>query len=167
MKIQLKRAILTIAITASFISGCSQMVPKTVVKSSFVLSTVVKTVDLYFHGNGIDGTKFEKVADNVYTFRWNWYRNLIIDTDDGLVIIDPMNPKMSAALKQELQDHFPNKKVHTLIYSHYHLDHTSGGALLSPKNVIAHSKSQQYWNDIPHSQVLAPTRTLLVIPHSI
>ncbi len=160
MKTQLKKIMLTTAITAIFISGCSQVVPKTVVKSSFVLKTVVKTVDPYFHGEGIDGTKFEKVANNIYTFRWNWYRNLIIDTDAGLVVIDPMNPKMSAALKQELQNHFPNKKVHTLIYSHYHLDHTSGGALLSPKNVIAHVKSQQYWNDVPHPQVLAPTRTI-------
>ncbi len=71
-----------------------------------------------------------------------------------------MNPKMSAALKQELEHRFPHKKVHTLIYSHYHLDHSSGGALLSPKNVIAHQKSQRYWNDIPHPDVLPPTRTI-------
>ncbi|MEE9326503.1 MAG: MBL fold metallo-hydrolase [Cocleimonas sp.] len=143
-----KVKLILLLVFISFITSCS----------SFVLKTVVKTVDPYFHGKNIDGTKFEKLSDNVYTFRWNWYRNLIIDTKDGLVVIDPMNPKMSAALKIELTKHFPNKRVHTLIYSHYHLDHTSGGKNLSPLNVIAHQRSKFYWNDIEHPDVLAPTR---------
>lgn len=126
--------------------------------TSFVLKTVVKTVDPYFHGEGIDGTQFEQLTQNIYTFRWNWYRNLIIDTKVGLVVIDPMNPKMSAELNKVLKLRFPNKKVHTLIYSHYHLDHTSGGANLSPQNIIAHEKSPRYWNDVEHKDVLTPTR---------
>ena len=126
--------------------------------TSLVLKTVVKTVDPYFHGKSIDGTKFEQLTDNIYTFRWNWYRNLIIDTSEGLVVIDPMNPKMSAELNKELTLHFPGKRVHTLIYSHYHLDHTSGGKNLSPLNIIAHKKSKAYWNRIEHPDLLAPTR---------
>jgi len=113
-----------------------------------VLKTVTKTVDPYFHGAGIDGTNFEQVAERVYSFHWNWYRNLIIDTDDGLVVIDPMNPTLSAALKQELDQRFPGRKVHTLIYSHYHLDHTGGGAVLQPGQVIAHEKSAVCWDAV-------------------
>jgi len=75
----------------------------------------MQTVDPYFHGEGIDGTQFEKISDNVYTYRWNWYRNLIINTNEGLVIIDPMNPEMAVALKRELDSQFPNRKAHTLI----------------------------------------------------
>lgn len=130
--------------------GCS---PK-----PFILKTVMGTVEPYFHGEGIDGTQFDKVSDKVYTFRWNWYRNLIIDTDAGLVVIDPMNAQMSTALKIELEKKFPGKKVHTMIYSHYHLDHTRGGAVLSPTNVIAHEKSQGYWKAVDHEGVLEPTR---------
>lgn len=149
----MKRKILVLAIAAIVgvsVAGCS---PK-----PFVLKIVMGTVDPYFHGSGIDGTQLDKVGENVYTFRWNWYRNLIIDTEAGLVVIDPMNAQMSAALKKELGQKFPGKKVHTLIYSHYHLDHTRGGAELAPANVIAHEKSQTYWKAVDHEGVLEPTR---------
>lgn len=149
----MKKNIITLAIAAIIgvsLVGCSP--------TPFVLKTVMGTVDPYFHGNGIDGTKFDKIGKNVYTFRWNWYRNLVIDTDVGLVVIDPMNPEMSNELKKELDLKFPGKKIHTLIYSHYHLDHSRGGSILSPENVIAHERSEAYWKVIKHDDVLAPTR---------
>lgn len=141
-------AMLMVAATIVFTAGCE----------SFVLKTVMKTVDPYFHGPGIDGTQFDKVTENVYTFRWNWYRNVVIETEAGLVVIDPMNPEMSAALRKELNRNFPGRKVHTLIYSHYHLDHTRGGAALSPMHIIAHEKSPVYWKVVEHSDLLEPTR---------
>lgn len=141
-------AILMVTATIAFTAGCE----------SFVLKTVMGTVDPYFHGPGIDGTKFEKVTEKVYTFRWNWYRNVVIDTEAGLVVIDPMNPAMSAELRKELDSNFPGRKVHTLIYSHYHLDHTRGGAALSPVNIVAHKKSPEYWEAVEHKDLLEPTR---------
>lgn len=126
----------------------------------FILETVMTTVEPYFHGPGIDGTQFEQLSDKVYTFRWNWYRNLIVVTDAGLVVIDPMNTEMATALKQELDRKFPDKKVHTLIYSHYHLDHTRGGAALAPAEVVAHAKCATYWNEFEHHEVLEPTRVI-------
>jgi glyoxylase-like metal-dependent hydrolase (beta-lactamase superfamily II) len=146
MKKALVLAMAAVAIVST--TGCS----------SFVLKTVMGTVDPYFHGPGIDGTKFEKLSDKVYTFRWNWYRNLVVVTDAGLVVIDPMNSEMTTALKKELDQKFPGQKVHTLIYSHYHLDHTRGGAVLAPLNVIAHEKSPSYWKEFEHDGVLEPTR---------
>ncbi|MEW6682987.1 MAG: MBL fold metallo-hydrolase [Nitrospirota bacterium] len=127
---------------------------------SFVLKTVMTTVEPYFHGPGIDGTAFEQLTEKVYTFRWNWYRNLIIVTDAGLVVIDPMNAEMATALKKELDQTFPGKKVHTLIYSHYHLDHARGGAALAPTEVIAHEKCPTYWKEFEHDDVLEPTRLI-------
>ncbi len=136
-----------IAATIMSVIGCTD----------FVLKTVINTVDPYFHGPGIDGTQFEKITEKVYTFRWNWYRNVVIKTDEGLVVIDPMNPEMSVALRKALDHNFPGQKVHTLIYSHYHLDHTRGGAKLAPEHIIAHEKSPRYWNDVEHEGVLEPT----------
>ncbi len=127
---------------------------------SFILETVMTTVEPYFHGPGIDGTQFEQLSDKVYTFRWNWYRNLIVVTDAGLVVIDPMNAAMAAALKQELDRKFPGRRIHTLIYSHYHLDHTRGGAVLAPTEVVAHEKCTTYWKEFEHRDVLEPTRVL-------
>ena len=123
----------------------------------FVLKTVMKTVDPYFHGDEVDVLKLEKISDKVYTYQWNWYRNLILDTHEGWVVIDPMNAKMSSSLMAELEQIFPEKRVHTLIYSHYHLDHTRGGVELSPVNVIAHEKSPVYWQAVNHEGVLEPT----------
>lgn len=143
-----KAVVLALASVVLVLTGCN----------SFVLKTVMGTVDPYFHGLGIDGTKFEKLTDKVYTFRWNWYRNVIIVTDAGLVVIDPMNPAMATALKKELDLNFPGQKIHTLIYSHYHLDHTGGGAVLAPDEIIAHEKSPQYWQDFEHKNLLEPTR---------
>jgi glyoxylase-like metal-dependent hydrolase (beta-lactamase superfamily II) len=144
-----KSIVLILAMTVIVsISGCSGTVRK----------IVMQTVDPYFHGPGIDGTAFEKVTDKVYTFHWNWYRNVVIVTNAGLVVIDPMNAEMSRALHKELERNFPGQKVNTLIYSHYHLDHTRGGAMLAPANVIAHEKCPVYWKAVDHEGVLEPTR---------
>ena len=144
-----------VVIAAIGTTGCSNLS-----HSGLVLKTVVQTVDPYFHGAGIDGTAFEKVADRVYTFRWNWYRNLVIDTDVGLVVIDPMNDRMAGALHEELGRRFPGKLVDTLIYSHYHLDHTRGGAVLAPRQVLAHEKCAFYWRTHDQRDIVAPTRWL-------
>ena len=40
--------------------------------SGLIRKTVLKTVDPYFHGPGIDGSEFEQLTDRIYTFRWNW-----------------------------------------------------------------------------------------------
>jgi len=141
------------------ISGCTS-IPSTLSSSPFVLKTVVRTVDPYFHGEGIDGARFERVGKRVYSYQWNWYRNLVISTDEGLVVIDPMNAQMAADLRKELAQAFPGQKVHTLIYSHYHLDHTRGGALLEPATVLCHEKCASYWDAVEHEGVLAPTRAL-------
>lgn len=152
-----KFATLTLAVAALATAGCST-VYEALPGSPLVLKTVMHTVDPYFHGPGIDGVKLDRLTDQVYTFRWNWYRNLVVDTSEGLVVIDPMNAEMSGALRKELNRSFPGKKVHTLIYSHYHLDHASGGAALAPTHVIAHEKSPTYWNAVDRSGVVEPTR---------
>lgn len=138
------------------LSACA----KALTANPFVLKTVVSTVEPYFHGPDIDGSKFEQLTDRVYTFRWNWYRNVIIDTADGLVVIDPMNAAMAAGLKSELDRRFPGKPVHTLIYSHYHLDHTRGGEAFRPLNVLAHEKAPEYWSAVKSEGVLPPTRLM-------
>ena len=155
MKISFKIGVVAATLTA--LAGCSS-IESGLSSSPFVLKTVVGTVDPYFHGEGIDGTAFEKVGKRVYTFHWNWYRNIVVATDDGLVVVDPMNAEMARALRKELDRTFPGQKVHTLIYSHYHLDHTRGGAELAPTNVIAHEKCAFYWSQVDHTGVLEPTR---------
>jgi glyoxylase-like metal-dependent hydrolase (beta-lactamase superfamily II) len=110
------------------------------------------------------GAEIEKIGDRVYTFRWTWDRSLVVLTDEGFVVVDPFNPDAAGALKEELEKIAPGKPVHTLFYSHYHLDHVVGGAVLKPQNVIAHAKCPEYWKDLSDEpivdQILAPTKLI-------
>src|SRR5262249_47016246 len=128
-------ALLTIVCT----TGCTK----------FILKTGVNTAEPYFFRADTEGAKLEKLTDRVYTFRCAWYRNLIVVTRDGLVVIDPMGPVAAVALRQALERELPGKRVTTLIYSHYHFDHTRGGAALAPAEVIADAKCAKYWKDFP------------------
>jgi len=120
---------------------------------------VVGEQENYFRA-GDTVTQFEKVTDHVYSFRWSWYRNIVVTTDEGLVTTDPFNPYAAKELKRYLDQAFPGQPFHTLIYTHYHLDHTRGGSALHPAQVIAHEKCPQYWRDVDATDVLPPTRLI-------
>src|ERR1700733_11107502 len=70
------------------------------------------------------GWDLKKVSEHVYTYRWTWDRGLVVLTDEGVVVVDPFNREAARILKGELDKLAPGKPVHTLFYSHYHLDHT-------------------------------------------
>ena len=110
------------------------------------------------------GSELTKLTDRVYTFRWTWDRNLVILTDEGFVVTDPFNAQAAKALKAELDRVAPGRPVRAMIYSHYHLDHTVGGAVLGAQEVIAHRKCPQYWSDLSDSpmtkDIVAPTRLI-------
>ena len=117
----------------------------------------------YFHSPMSTGAKLERLTQHVYTFNWYFDRSLIIDTDDGLVVVDPFSVQLTTALKAALEKQGISKPVHTLIYTHYHLDHVRGGATLNPQEVIAHRKCPEYWADhLPAdtSAIVKPTRLI-------
>lgn len=107
--------------------------------------------------------KLTRINERVWTFGHHFDRNLVIDTDAGLVIVDPFSAEMVTALRRELLKAGITKNVHTLIYSHYHMDHTNGGADLQPQNVLCHEKCQSYWDKFPADEtvsVLPVTQTI-------
>jgi glyoxylase-like metal-dependent hydrolase (beta-lactamase superfamily II) len=128
-----------------------------------ILRTVMTTVDPYFHGEEVDRIELTRLTPRVWTFQWNWYRNLVISTAEGLVVIDPMGPAAAGALKEALSREFPGVPVKRVVYSHYHLDHVRGASELAPSEVIAHANCQRYWAALDSgetSDVLPPTRTI-------
>ena len=108
-----------VVLAAFALASCS---PKT-----FILKKGAESAAPYFVDGEKEKTSFEKLTAHVYTFRWTWYRNVAIDTDEGWVVVDPFNPEAAKAEMAYLKKTEPNKKVRLLIYSHYHLDHTRGG----------------------------------------
>jgi glyoxylase-like metal-dependent hydrolase (beta-lactamase superfamily II) len=59
-----------------------------------------------------------------------WYV-AILDTPDGLLLVDTINVQFSTWLKEELAKKFPGKQVKYVIYSHSHWDHSEGGTVFA------------------------------------
>jgi glyoxylase-like metal-dependent hydrolase (beta-lactamase superfamily II) len=112
----------------------------------------------------LSGWDFTKVTDRVYTFRWTWDRGIVIFTDEGIVVTDPFNREAATILKAQLDKIAPGRPIHTMFYSHYHLDHVVGGSALAPHNVVAHKRCPEYWADLADEpdthDILAPTELI-------
>lgn len=79
-------------------------------------------VEAQTHDEKFDLTK---VADNVYSFRSFIHRNIIVVTDDGVIVSDPMNASAAKMMMAEIKK-LTDKPVKYVIYSHNHWDHISG-----------------------------------------
>lgn len=81
------------------------------------------------------------VAGDVYRFQNNFHFGLVVVTDDGVVVADPINQEVASWLKDNLSS-ITDKPVTHLIYSHSHGDHASGGSVFADgAEVIAHANA--------------------------
>src|SRR5580658_8431737 len=111
----------------------------------------------YVASPDVTGHDFTQVGDGVYAFHSGFYSNIVIKTGEGLVVTDPMGVENAKLLRSELDRAFPGWPVHTMIYSHYHLDHVTGGAALGAKNILAHPSCAKRWQDIGAKDIAMPT----------
>lgn len=73
----------------------------------------------------IDKTEIQQVSSNVWFIRMPIVNCTVIETDEGLVIIDTgMKPSGPAVLKAIRS--ISKKPIHTIIYTHGHVDHCYG-----------------------------------------
>ncbi len=117
----------------------------------------------YFDTPASNGSALTRLTDRVLTFNWYFDRTLVVETEAGLVVIDSFNQHLSCALLRALRAEGIDRPVHTLIYTHYHVDHTNGATELSPSHVVCDAKCAQYWRELPPDDVrttLQPTRTV-------
>lgn len=70
----------------------------------------------------------EQLADGVYAFRYTFYRNVFIVTDEGVIATDPMNAQAAVELRKAIYE-VTDQPVRYIAYSHSHWDHASGGQL--------------------------------------
>ena len=84
-----------------------------------------------------------KIAGDVYRFQNNFHFALVVETETGVVVVDPINADASQWLKANLGDITDNPVTH-LIYSHSDLDHASGGQVFAGDAlVIAQANAPQ------------------------
>jgi len=76
-----------------------------------------------------------KLADDVYRLQNNFHYSMVVITDDGAVVTDPINADAAAWIKTEVAK-LTDKPVTHLIYSHSHADHASGGETLAENATV-------------------------------
>src|SRR5438093_1765780 len=74
------------------------------------------------------GQEIGKLTGDVYWARMDDYVSVFMVTPEGIVLVEPIGTEFATWLKAELSRRF-NLPVKYVIYSHYHWDHASGGAV--------------------------------------
>jgi glyoxylase-like metal-dependent hydrolase (beta-lactamase superfamily II) len=70
-----------------------------------------------------------RVAEDVYMWRIGGYNSMIVVTDEGAIVFDPIslvNPRASTLLKAVVAS-LTDQPVKYVVYSHDHADHNTGG----------------------------------------
>jgi len=106
------------------------------------------------------GIALEPVAPGVWSFRHDWYRNLVLVSGDELAVVDPMSTEAAKLLAAELQQKLPGKRVTLVIYSHSHHDHIRGAAVFPEAYVVAHENVARELKLNPSNEVVPPKRTV-------
>ncbi len=82
------------------------------------------------------------IAGDVYRFQNNFHFSVLLVTNDGVLVTDPIDAEAAKWLKQEIQQRF-DKPVKYLVYSHDHRDHIAGGEVFADTaTIIAHEKTK-------------------------
>ncbi|MEM7157663.1 MAG: MBL fold metallo-hydrolase [Myxococcota bacterium] len=123
----------------------------------FVMTKAIEgQVDYFDHETSNSG--LEQLTERVYTFSHHWERGIVIRTDEGLVVSDTFGPSYTRALLDALRRAGIDDPVHTVIYSHYHLDHVGGAAELSPTQILVHEDAPHFWAEAAPRELATPTR---------
>ena len=106
-----------------------------------------------------------KVTDEIYVHRDNGHMNLFLITDEGIVVVDPMNPGAGSNLALELQRMAPDKKLLAIVYSHYHSDHAGGARPLldvygDDVPIVANKRTGELLADKNWKSVVPPTKLI-------
>ncbi len=103
--------------------------------------------------------EIEKISNNLYAFRYTFYRNIILIGDDGIILTDPLTPEAASILNEEIKN-ISKKPIKYVAYSHSHWDHVSGGQVFKDQGAefIAHEQCLNNWLDNPSPEVVKPDK---------
>lgn len=89
---------------------------------------------------------YTPVRDNIWSVSEGIYRSIFLEGAKGCIAFDTLTtPGTARAYAAAVGRVFPDKPIHTIIYSHEHLDHAGYAADLAPKaDIIAH----RYANEV-------------------
>ena len=84
------------------------------------------------------------IAGDLYRFQNNFHYSVFLVTSAGVLVTDPINVEAACWLKAEIARRF-KQPVRYLVYSHDHVDHSSGGEVFADDGaiVIAHENAKR------------------------
>lgn len=113
-----------------------------------------------FPGSPFKLWETQKITDDVYGFRYSFYRDIFIVTDEGVIATDPLNAEAAVVLQQEIHK-ITDKPVKYVAYSHSHWDHVSGGQVFKDEGAqfVAHERCAANFLENPNPDVVTPDIT--------
>jgi glyoxylase-like metal-dependent hydrolase (beta-lactamase superfamily II) len=101
---------------------------------------------IYFPPGG--SFKLVELAPNVQHVQGGGANNLIINTKDGIVVVDaPVDEGQSRAVIDLAKAKYPGKPIKALVLTHHHMDHTGGMRTFAAEGatVIVPAPTKAYW----------------------
>ena len=80
------------------------------------------------------------IEGDIYRFHSNNHSGLIMLTEEGAVLVDPLNVGNAEWVKGEIESKFDTKVTHVL-YSHGHQDHASGASFFEGAEIVSHKNT--------------------------
>lgn len=93
-----------------------------------------------------------KVTDGIYVaIGFGLANSILIEGDDGVIIVDTMESAQAAARVKEEFDKITDKPVKAIIYTHFHSDHTFGAGVFAGNDnpdIYSHESTAAYLDRI-------------------
>jgi len=88
---------------------------------------------------------YQPLRDNIWTASEGIYRTIFLEGSRGCIAFDTFGtPGTARAYQQAIGRVFPQKPIHTIVYSHEHLDHCGYAAdLAQDAKIISHDYANQ------------------------
>lgn len=109
---------------------------------------------------GIEFEETERLAENLYAFRYGPYRSLFMLTDDGVIVTDPQSPEAARRYRAAIAG-LTDLPVRYVVYSHAHWDHARGGQIFKDEGAtfVAQRRCVDVWRESPDPDVVLPDIT--------
>ncbi|VAW92483.1 hypothetical protein MNBD_GAMMA21-519 [hydrothermal vent metagenome] len=106
-----------------------------------------------------------EITDNIYQFRYQHHYTLFAVSSKGVIAFDPLSNEAARYYITAIKTVAPNQPLLAIIYTHWHVDHSSGAKILKQEfgdmiPIIAHERTLNRlirWND---PEILLPTDTV-------
>lgn len=77
----------------------------------------------------------KKIGDGVYHFRYEGTNAIFVVTDEGVVVLDTINPRVAPIYLKEIR-RITSKPIKFLVYSHPNADHIAGGKVFKDEGAL-------------------------------